>query len=141
MALAQITIDNGTVIADPELKYLNNGTAVVNLRVATNRRRKDEQTGQWENVKTHYANLVAFDAFAENIAAAFNKGDKVCATGEVETQSWEKDGQKRNKDSIAIQSISVPVQRFASDNSSTGGQSPQPAWGSAQQNLDGEPPF
>lgn len=141
MALAQITITNGTVVADPELKYTGNGKSVVNLRVATNKRRKNEQNGQWENSKTHYASLVAFDEFAENISNSVKKGDKINATGEVETQSWEKDGQKRNKDSVTIREIAIPIPRFAAD----GGQKPAQGSFSAPSNQGGfnddEPPF
>ncbi|WP_426716502.1 single-stranded DNA-binding protein [Corynebacterium auriscanis] len=143
MALAQINIVNGTIVADPELKYLPNGTAVVELRVATNKRRKNEQSGQWENSKTHYANFTAFDTFAENISNSVKKGDKINITGELETQTWEKDGQKRNKDSATVREIAIPIPRFADDNRG-GGQPQGDVWNSAPQQQQfgrNEPPF
>ena len=46
MALPQITITEATLVADPELRYANNGNSVANFRVACNSRRKNQQTGQ-----------------------------------------------------------------------------------------------
>ena len=49
MALPQITITEATLVADPELRYANNGNSVTNFRVACNSRRKNPQTDQWED--------------------------------------------------------------------------------------------
>ena len=49
MALPQITITEATLVADPELRYANNGNSVTNFRVASNSRRKNPQTDQWED--------------------------------------------------------------------------------------------
>lgn len=143
MALAQITVNNGTIVADPELRYTANGKAALNLRVATNKRRKNEQTGEWENSKSHFATFKAFDGLAENIAAAFSKGDKVNVIGELEQRQFEtKEGQKRSVDEALILHVARPVSRFAESNNQQpvgNSWSSQPQGGFA--GGDDEPPF
>lgn len=125
MALPQITITEGTLVADPELRYGQSGTAMVNFRVASNSRRKNEQTGQWEDGDTTFLSVSAFRGLAENIASQFGKGDKVTVTGQLKQREYEKDGQKRTVYEVNAQSVSKPVSRF-NDSEGSGGAQGQP---------------
>ena len=49
MALPDITIKGATVVADPELRYTPQGAAVANFRVASNSRRFNKNTRDWED--------------------------------------------------------------------------------------------
>ena len=69
MALPQITITEATLVADPELRYANNGNSVTNFRVASNSRRKNPQTDQWEDGDTTFLSVSAFGGLGENVAA------------------------------------------------------------------------
>lgn len=85
----------GNLTRDPELRYTPQGTAVVNLRLATNRRFKDK-SGE---LKTDvcYVTVVAWDKQAEICNQYLRKGKPVFIEGRLQSRSWEdSSGQKRN---------------------------------------------
>ena len=131
MALPQITITEATLVADPELRYANNGNSVTNFRVASNSRRKNQQTGQWEDGDTTFLSVSAFGGLGENVAARFKKGQRVNITGQLKQREYEKDGQRRTVYEVTANSVAEPVSRF-NDNDS-GGQPQQPAQQGFQQ--------
>lgn len=123
MALPQITITEATLVADPELRYTNNGTAVANFRVACNSRRKNQQTGQWEDGDTTFLSVSAWGARGENVSSQFSKGNKINIVGDLKQREYEKDGQRRTvyevevSDSKREHGVAAPVSRF-NDNDS-----------------------
>ena len=117
MALPQITITEATLVADPELRYANNGNSVTNFRVACNSRRKNQQTGQWEDGDTTFLSVSAFGGLGENVAARFKKGQRVNIAGQLKQREYEKDGQKRTVYEVTANSVAEPVSRF-NDNDS-----------------------
>ena len=145
MALPQITITEATLVADPELRYANNGNSVTNFRVASNSRRKNPQTDQWEDGDTTFLSVSAFGGLGENVAARFKKGQRVNITGQLKQREYEKDGQKRTVYEVTANSVAEPVSRF-NDN---GSQQPpaQQGFQQAQNNIQSsfgsmeEPPF
>ena len=112
MALPQITITEATLVADPELRYANNGNSVANFRVACNSRRKNQQTGQWEDGDTTFLSVSAFGGLGENVASRFKKGSKVNVTGQLKQREYEKDGQRRTVYEVTANSVAEPVSRF-----------------------------
>lgn len=140
MALPTITITEGTLVADPELRYGQSGTAVVNFRVASNSRRKNDQTGQWEDGDTTFLTVSAFRGLAENIASEFGKGNKITVTGQLKQREYEKDGQKRTVYEVNAQSVSKPVSRFNdSDAPQGGGNGSYGAQSQSQSGFGGQP--
>ena len=133
MALPQITITEATLVADPELRYANNGNSVTNFRVACNSRRKNQQTGQWEDGDTTFLSVSAWGGLGENIAADFKKGQKITVTGQLKQRDYEKDGVKRTAYEVVASEAAAPVSRF-NDN---GGSQKQPQQGfqQAQNNM------
>ena len=133
MALPQITITEATLVADPELRYANNGNSVTNFRVACNSRRKNQQTGQWEDGDTTFLSVSAWGGLGENIAADFKKGQKITVTGQLKQRDYEKDGVKRTAYEVVASEAAAPVSRF-NDN---GGSQKQPQRGfqQAQNNM------
>lgn len=134
MALPQITITEATLVADPELRYANNGNSVANFRVACNSRRKNPQTDQWENGDTTFLTVSAFGGLGENIAAEFKKGEKITITGQLKQREYEKDGQKRTAYEVAANNAAFPVSRF-NDNGGSQQQPAQQGFQQAQSNI------
>ena len=133
MALPQITITEATLVADPELRYANNGNSVTNFRVASNSRRKNPQTDQWEDGDTTFLSVSAFGGLGENVAARFKKGQRVNITGQLKQREYEKDGQRRTVYEVTANSVAEPVSRF-NDNGSQQ-QPAQQGFQQAQNNI------
>lgn len=96
----------GNLTRDPELRHTGSGTAVCQLRVAVNSRRKNGQTGEWVD-KPNYFDVVVFGAHGENCSEYLSKGRGVGIEGRLDWREWEaEDGSKRQ----AVQIIANTVQ-------------------------------
>lgn len=85
----------GNLGADPEVKYLSNGTTVANFRIATSENRVNRTSGEKTTI-TEWHRIVAFGRLAEICGEYLNKGKQVYIEGRIRTRSWEdKDGNKR----------------------------------------------
>lgn len=85
----------GNLTKDPELRYIPQGTAVVNLRLAVNRRWKDKTGEQKEEVC--FITVVAWDKQAEVCNQYLRKGAPLFVEGRLQSRSWEDTaGQKRS---------------------------------------------
>jgi len=85
----------GNLTKDPELRYTPQGTAVVNLRLAVNRKFKDRNQELKDEVC--FITVVAWDKQAETCNQYLHKGSPVFIEGRLQSRSWEdKAGQKRN---------------------------------------------
>ena len=92
--LNQITL-LGNLARDPEIKYTNEGLAIADLRVAVNRKWKDKDGNDIENVE--FFNVTAWNKLAENCANNLKKGDRVIINGRLNHRSFDtKDGKKVN---------------------------------------------
>ncbi len=81
----------GNLGQDPELRYTGSGTAVCNLRIATNESYKDA-SGQLVD-KTEWHSVVAWARLAEICGEYLKKGSQVYIEGSLQTRSYEdKDG-------------------------------------------------
>jgi single-strand DNA-binding protein len=77
---------------DAETAFTASQTAVTKFSVATNRRWKDQQTGDWKE-ETNWTNIVLWRS--ENLAQYLTKGKQVYVEGRIQTRSYEdKDGKK-----------------------------------------------
>lgn len=84
----------GNLGQDPELRYTGSGTAVCNLRIATNESYKDREGNLVD--KTEWHNVVAWDRLAEICNEYLQKGSQVYFEGSLQTRSWEdRDGNTR----------------------------------------------
>ena len=86
----------GNLTRDPELRRTQSGMAILSFGIAVNDRRKNPQTGEWED----YANFIDCTMFgnrAKALSEHLAKGAKVAVEGKLRWQSWERDGQKRTK--------------------------------------------
>jgi single-strand DNA-binding protein len=77
---------------DAETAYTASQTAVTKFSVATNRRWKDQQTGEWKE-ETNWTNVVLWRG--ENVAPYLTKGKQVYVEGRIQTRSYDdKEGKK-----------------------------------------------
>ncbi len=84
----------GNLGQDPELRYTGSGTAVCNMRLATNESYKDSNGELVE--KTEWHSIVAWARLAEICGEYLKKGSQVYFEGSLQTRQWEdKDGQTR----------------------------------------------
>ena len=84
----------GNLGADPEIRYLTNGTTVANFRIATSENRLNK-TGEKTTI-TEWHRIVAFGKLAEICRDYLSKGKQVYIEGRIRSRSWEdKDGNKR----------------------------------------------
>lgn len=84
----------GNLGQDPELRYTGSGTAVCNMRLATNESYKDA-SGQLVE-KTEWHSVVAWSRLAEICGEYLKKGSLVYFEGSLQTRSWDdKDGNTR----------------------------------------------
>lgn len=84
----------GLLGQEPEVRYMPNGNAVVNLTLATDESYMDKQTGQKVEA-TEWHRIVAYGKLAEIIGKYLKKGSKAYFEGKLKTREWEKDGVKR----------------------------------------------
>jgi single-strand DNA-binding protein len=77
---------------DAETKFTPGGAAVTKFSVATNRRWKDKESGEWKE-ETDWSNVTLWRS--ENLANYLTKGKQVYVEGRLQTRSYEdKDGKK-----------------------------------------------
>jgi len=85
----------GNLTKDPELRYTPQGTAVVNLRLAVNRRFRDKNQELKE--ETCFVTAVVWNKQAETCNQYLHKGSPLLVEGRLQSRSWEDNsGQKRN---------------------------------------------
>ena len=94
----------GNLTREPELKRTQSGMAILNMGIAVNDRRKNSQTGEWEDV-ANYIEMVMFGSRAEAISGYLSKGSKVGVEGKLRYNTWERDGQKRSKLDVIVDEI------------------------------------
>jgi single-strand DNA-binding protein len=110
----------GNLGADPEVKYLSNGTTVANFRMATTENRVS-RSGEKTTV-TEWHRIVAFGRLAEICGEYLHKGKQVYIEGRLRTRSWEdKNGNRKWVTEITATQMqmlgapAVPVEAEASD--------------------------
>ena len=92
MASVNKVIILGNLGADPEVRYMPNGGAVVNLSIATTSYWKDKNTGE-RREKTEWHRVVLYNRQAEVAGEYLRKGRSVYIEGRLETRKWQdKDG-------------------------------------------------
>jgi single-strand DNA-binding protein len=94
----------GNLTREPELRSTGGGLAVCKLGLAVNTRRKNGQTGQWEE-KPNFFRVTVFGAQAENCQKYLSKGRPVAIDGRLEWSQYEREGQKIESIDIIADSV------------------------------------
>ena len=71
---------------DAETRFTSGGASVTTFSIATNRRWKDQQTGEWKD-QTDWHNIVLWRQ--ENVGQFLTKGKQVYVEGRLQTRRWE----------------------------------------------------
>ena len=93
----------GNLTRDPQLAYLPSQTPVVEFGLASNRKYKKQDGTLGED--TCFVDCQMFGKRAEVINQYLKKGDPLFVEGRLKFDSWEKDGQKRSKLRVFVESF------------------------------------
>jgi single-strand DNA-binding protein len=97
----------GNLGADPEVRHLQNGTAVANIRLATTETYKDRQTNE-RREQTEWHNVVLWRGLAEITEKFLRKGSKVYIEGKLRTRQWQdKDNNTRYTTEIVADEMTM----------------------------------
>lgn len=103
MSINRVTI-SGNLTCDAELRQTASGMAVLGFSVAVNDRRKNQQTGEWED-SPNFIDCVMFGNRAKSVSRFLSKGSKVAIEGKLRWSQWERDGQRRSKIEVIVDEI------------------------------------
>jgi single-strand DNA-binding protein len=98
-------IITGNLTRDPDLRSTPGGTAVCELRIASNQRRKDA-SGQWVD-KPNYFDVTVWGAQGENCAKFLAKGRSVAIDGRLDWREWTDKETGKNRQAVGIVADSV----------------------------------
>ena len=106
----------GNVTRDPELRYISNGTAVTDIGLAVNDRRKNA-TGEWVE-ETTFVDVTLWGRTAEIAGEYVTKGSPLLIEGRLKLDTWEKDGKKNSKLRVVGERMQLLGSRPGSSDSS-----------------------
>lgn len=96
----------GTLTREPEARYTADGKATVSFGLAFNEKYKGAEGQQKENVT--FIDCTVFGLLGEKVVVPYiHKGNKIYIVGKLKLDNWEKDGVKRSKHSVIINSIEM----------------------------------
>lgn len=113
MSINKVII-SGNLTRDPELRQTTGGKSVTTFGIAVNDRRRNPQTGEWED-RPNFFDCVVFGNRAEPLSRMLHKGMKVCVEGKLRHTTWEKDGQRRSKVDVSVDECEFMSQRQPED--------------------------
>ena len=103
----------GNLVADPELRYIPNGAAVTNFRIASTPRVYNRETQQFEDGDALFMTCNCWRDMAENVAETLTKGARVIVTGNLKQRSFQtKEGEQRTVYEIDVHDVG-PSLRYA----------------------------
>ena len=103
----------GNLTADPELRYIGNGTPVADFTVASTPRTLNKQTNQWDEGEAMFFRCSVWRDHAENVTESLAKGMRVIVTGKLTQRSYQrKDGTPGVSLEIAVDEV-APSLRHA----------------------------
>lgn len=112
----------GNLGRDPEIRSLNNGDRVANLRIATSETWRDKATGERKE-KTEWHSVVIFNDNIVKVAENYlKKGSTVYVEGSLQTRKWtDQQGVEKYSTEIVIQRFNGQLTMLGGRNDSQGG--------------------
>lgn len=98
---------SGNLTRDAQVRRTASGMAIVSFTVAVNERRKNNQTGEWDDY-ANYVDVTWFGAYAEKCAGSLVKGAPIALGGSLRYSQWEREGQKRSKLEVIANEVQMP---------------------------------
>lgn len=129
----------GNLGADPEVRYMPNGSAVANITIATSDQWRDKQTGE-QREKTEWHRVVLFGKLAEVAGEYLRKGSQVYVEGQLQTRKWQdQQGVDRYSTEVVVQGFNGVMQMLGGRNNQEAGQQQQYRKPGARQPGPNEP--
>lgn len=116
---------SGNLTRSAEVRSASAGTQVTQFGVAVNDRRKNPQTGDWEDYP-NFIDCIIFGTRGEKLQPYLVKGSKVAIEGKLRWSQWERDGQKRSKIEVIVDEIELLSKSAPVSSSEQGAYTPQP---------------
>lgn len=112
----------GNLGRDPEIRSLNNGDRVANLRIATSETWRDKSTGERKE-KTEWHSVVIFNDNIVKVAENYlKKGSTVYVEGSLQTRKWtDQQGVEKYSTEIVIQRFNGQLTMLGGRGDSQGG--------------------
>jgi len=100
----------GNLGADPEVRRMQDGRPIVNLRLATSESWRDKQSGE-RRERTEWHRVVIFNEGLAKIAEQYlRKGSKIYVEGQLQTRKWEdQSGQERYTTEVVLQGFNAAL--------------------------------
>lgn len=110
----------GNLGQEPETRYMPSGSAVTNIRLATNESWKDKESGEQID-RTEWHRIAFFNRLAEIAGEYLHKGSQVYIEGRIRTRKWQdKEGQDRYTTEIIADQMQMLGSRAGGGASSSG---------------------
>ena len=104
MSINRVNI-SGNIGKDPELRQTQGGTQVLTFSLAVSDRKRNPQSGEWEEV-TNWIPCVVFGNRAESLSRFLSKGMKCAVEGKLRQSSYkDKSGQNRSKIEVIVDEV------------------------------------
>ena len=103
MSINRVAI-SGNLTRDAELRTTQSGLSILDFGVAVNDRRKNQQTGEWEDCP-NFVDCTVFGTRGEKLQPFLTKGSKVALEGKLRYSSWERGGQRRSKLDVIVDDL------------------------------------
>ena len=111
----------GNLGADPEVRYMQNGKPVCNLRIATSESWRDRDSGE-RRERTEWHRVVIFSEGLCKVAENYlRKGSKVYLEGQLQTRQYEQDGITKYSTEIVLQGFNATLTMLDSAGGQGGG--------------------
>jgi single-strand DNA-binding protein len=130
----------GYVVQDPRISTTATGKQYTRVRVGTTPRRRDNETGQWQDGETSYFDVKCWNRLAEHAGLSLRKGHPVIVKGKIRTSTYEdKAGQTRSSVEITADSVGHDLNRGVASYSRLQSRSSDFEADRARAELDGNP--
>ena len=102
----------GFVATEPKMRYGGGGVPVAHMRIGSNSRKIDRETGEWKDGETHFYSVSCWRALASNSATCLRKGQPVIVTGKLRVSHWQdRAGQQRSEVEVQADTIGFDLSR------------------------------
>ena len=96
---------SGNLTRNPEVRQTPGGTVITSISIAHNERRKNQQTGDWED-RAHFFDVTIFGGQGDWLSKNAQKGDPVTVGGQLQWRSWQdQQGNKRSAVEILARDV------------------------------------
>ena len=131
----------GNVGADPQVKYLDQGVCVAQIRLATTERGYTLQNGTQVPDRTEWHTCIFWRKLGETVEKYVRKGDKIYVEGKIQSRDWvDRQGISRKTIEIMVDNLELLSSKPSSPAAAPSSQPETPAAVAPSQN-DGEYPF